>query len=386
MHIKVFLPLAIIVFLSLALRIYRLPELARISYDESRDLIAERQIITQHKITLIGPEMIIGSEKTFYFGPLHYYLMAPALHVSQYNPIGPSVWTAILGVFTTVVIYLMTRNVYAGLFYAVFPITVIFNRWSWNPNTVPLFIALSLFLLSKRKFILTGIFLGFAIQLHFTALLALALIVPYLISSKEKLKCYIYLFTGVVIGVSPLIMFDLRHDFYNFKNVMAVLQSSSSLGRGLSWHYFLWSFPFLSLVIARLNKSLGIVIVSVCFGISVWWLILQKPDIIRNPQTIAKISSIIASDQKKSVSNFNVATLTDADTRATSYRYFLDLYGLKPLSVLEYSVADHLYVISYDNPVQILYNQTYEVSSFHPKRVSKFWKFGNENIYRLERS
>ena len=91
-------------------------------------------------------------------------------------------------------------------------------------------------------------------------------------------------------------------------------------------------------------------------------------------------------DSWKSDLNFNVASFVDPDARATAYRYFLDLEGVSPLGVGQYGVSDHLYVISFDDSQKVLYNQTYEISSFAPKRVSKTWRYQGENIYRLERN
>lgn len=381
---KELLAIVLIIVFASFLRFYRLPELAKISYDEARDLIAARQIITRGKLTLIGPETTVGN-KTFYFGPLHYYLIAPALAIARFNPLGPIFLTAILGVITALLIYLTSRKISSGLFYAVFPLAVIFNRWAWNPNTIPLFIAIALYFLFRRKTILSGIFLGLATQLHFTAALSLLLILPYVFIKGGGKKSIIRLICGVIIGISPLIIFELRHNFFSIKNIFGLLVSPEASGRSLNWHYFIWSFPFLSLMVGSLNKYLRITIISVSLTISLFWLLSQKPDFARNPRTIEKIALLIATDQQTSQQNFNVATFTDSDTRATSYRYFLELKGTVPLDVLEYSVADHLYVISYDGPSKILYNKTYEISSFQPKRVSRFWTVGDENIYRLER-
>lgn len=378
--------LASIVIFSVALffRTYRLSELASINYDESRDFIAERQIILQKKLTLIGPETTVGG-KTFYFGTLHYYLMAPALLIARYNPLGPIYWTAILGVLTAVTIYFISRNLFSGLFYAVFPLAIIYNRGAWNPNTIPLFVALAILFLSRRKYILCGLFLGLAVQLHFTAGLAFLLLLPFAFINKGGLKTAIKLTFGLVLGISPLIFFDLRHNFLNFKSIFGAFQMTASSGRGLYWHYLLWSLPILSIAVSRIPKKVAIILILLSAGISLFWIVREKPITTQNPVTIEKISRIISDDQKNSNLNFNVASLVDPDARATSYRYFLGLQGVSPLGIGEYSVADHIYVVTFDDPKKVLYNKIYEVYAFAPKRVSKIWQVSGENIYRLER-
>ena len=382
MNKKIFLFLIIVI--SVFFRFFRVAELAKFNYDEARDSIIERKMIIDKKITLLGPETKIGN-KTIYFGPLHYYLMTPALGIINFNPLGPYFWTAALGVATTFFIYLLTRSLFSSAFYAVFPVAVIFNRWAWNPNTIPLFATLFLLFLFKRKFILSGLMFGLVIQLHFTAA-GLALVILYkLVTKKLNLHSLIKLLFGLSIGLAPMIIFDLRHDFLYIKSTLSLLNPDLSY-RGLNWHYFLWLIPIFAYWLKSWPRALAGAVIGIFFCTSLYWLIIQKPNPVMHPDTIKEISKIISKDQKKSDLNFNVASFVDPDARATAYRYFLDLEGVSPLGVGQYGVSDHLYVISFDDSQKVLYNQTYEISSFAPKRVSKTWRYQGENIYRLERN
>ena len=69
--------------------------------------------------------------------------MAPALAFSNFDPLGPYFLTAFIGGLTAVLLAKYFSPA-AGLFYAVFPIAVIYNRWAWNPNTIPFLIVISL--------------------------------------------------------------------------------------------------------------------------------------------------------------------------------------------------------------------------------------------------
>lgn len=384
MNKKIFLFLIIII--SIFLRFFRVEELAKFNYDEARDSIIERKMIIDKKITLLGPETKIG-DRTIYFGPLHYYLMVPALKIAGYNPLGPYLWTATLGIITTIFIYILTRNLFSTAFYAVFPIAVIFNRWAWNPNTIPLFAAICLFFLVRKKYFFSGIFLGLTIQLHITAA-ALFFGFIYFLSIQKQIsngKIWTKILLGTTIGLLPLIAFDLRHDFLYLRSFLALVGADSSY-RGLNWHYFLWFLPFVAFWLPKLPKAFVLMTISFSFIISLYYILILKPTPAMHPDTIKEISKIIAYDQKKSNLNFNVASFVDPDARATVYRYFLDLEGVSPMGVGQYGVSDHLYVISFDDSQKVLYNQTYEISSFAPKRVSKTWHYQGENVYRLERN
>lgn len=363
-----------ILLLSLALRLYRFNDLSSFGFDQARDAGIERQMILTGKPTLLGPQTLIG-DKTIYFGPWHYYLMAPALWLAHFDPVGPDLWTVVLGVATTAVIFAISGSALAALFYAVFPLAVIYNRFAWNPNTVPLFCALALLFFSRKRDFLAGLFFGLAVQLHPTALL---LVLFFL----RRFRWPIIL--GALVGLSPIIVFDFRHQFLYLHGYLSLFSANWAY-RGFNWHYFLWLLPGLSLWVGSLKPKLAAIIIFLAFAGTVFYLASQPAVFATSPATIKKVSSLIVSDQDNSALPFDVASFSDADTRATAYRYFLDLAGLTPLGVGEYSVADHIYVTSFAGPENVLYNKTYEVASFSPKKIIRIGQEGNLFLYRLEK-
>src|SRR5258708_1626561 len=145
--------------------------------DEGRDVLVAYNILHGH-FTLLGPTASVGG---FYFGPIYYYFMAPALLFANYNPVGPAIMIALIGIATVWLVYLFGKEFFsrgvgiiAALLYAISPLVVAYSRSSWNPNPVPFFALLVLWFvykgitrLSKKDFLLAGIFLGIAIELHF---------------------------------------------------------------------------------------------------------------------------------------------------------------------------------------------------------------------------
>lgn len=373
--------LALIFSLALFLRTFHLAELSHFNYDEARDAIAEKSILEGH-FTMLGPEVPFGN-KEMYFGPLHYYLMAPALKLFNFDPLGTYFWTAFLGAATTVIIYFATKSRLAAVFYAVFPLAVIYNRWAWNPNTIPFFGALCLLALVKKKYFFFGLFLGFAFQLHILAVFLGGALLLFL-----SRKSIIFSLAGFLVGISPMIIFDLRHGGFYFQHLLDIFNSGQAVfsHRGIEPHYFLWSIPLMALLISKIPKFWAVFIIAVSLSVTVYWLLSQKAETIKTPFSQRQIAQIIAGEEKGSNLNFNVAAFIAGEARATPLRYFLSLEKVNPLGIAEYSVADHLYVVTFEDKQNVLYNQTYEIASFVPTRVSQNWQISGANLYRLEKN
>ena len=208
--------------------------------DEGRDVIIVRRLFTELHPPLIGPGTSIGN---MYLGPLYYYMMAPALFLTAFSPVGPAVQIAILGVITVWFVWFAGREwfgktaglIAAGL-YAISPTVIVFSRSSWNPNIMPFFALLSIYSIWKvwkeHKFKwlpILGISFAFAIQSHYLAILLIPTIaIFYLLTfrnlrlvknSSLEIKNFLQkslfgflIFLGLM---SPLLFFDIRHNWMN---------------------------------------------------------------------------------------------------------------------------------------------------------------------------
>ena len=82
--------------------------------------------------------------------------MAPFLLLWRYDPVGPAIMVALLSVAT---VYMINRfgkewfgpmsGLIAASLYAVSPLVIAYSRSSWNPNPMPFFSLLILYLLYK---------------------------------------------------------------------------------------------------------------------------------------------------------------------------------------------------------------------------------------------
>jgi 4-amino-4-deoxy-L-arabinose transferase-like glycosyltransferase len=131
-------------------RLYKIADYMTFLGDEGRDVLVAYNIL-HGKLTLLGPTSSVGG---FFLGPIYYYFMAPFLLLFNFDPVGPAVGVAIIGVLTVLLLFFVCKYFFntrialvASLLYAVSPLVVAYSRSSWNPNPLPFFSLLTLFAL-----------------------------------------------------------------------------------------------------------------------------------------------------------------------------------------------------------------------------------------------
>ncbi|MBP8591007.1 glycosyltransferase family 39 protein [Candidatus Shapirobacteria bacterium] len=230
-------PLVLLIFLSFFLRFYKLEELTTFLDDQGRDVLKAAQIIKEKNLPFIGPMASIGN---VYLGPLYYWAIAPFLWLFNFNPVGPVVLVALLGVLTNILLFFFlwryfdkTSAFFASFLYALSPLILQNSRFSWNPNPVPFFTLLWFILMLKffdeekgRWLFGAGICLGILLQLHYvTGLLLIFTVIGFLFwlvkkSRRESfsasfLKPFGWLILGVIIPLIPFILFEFKNYFLN---------------------------------------------------------------------------------------------------------------------------------------------------------------------------
>lgn len=235
--------LLVILFLASFVRLYRISEYMTFLGDEGRDALVAKEIL-EGNLTLLGPRASAGD---FFLGPIYYYMIAPFLGIFNYDPVGPAVFVALIGIATVFLVWYFARKFFgdiAGLtaaaLYAASPVVIAFSRSSWNPNPVPFFsLALMLVLYFSVKSnnyklsFLVGILLGILLQLHYIAtfigvIILVFVIVGNFIEGKKAFlkKCliqYLSIFGGFVVGISPFLVFEIRHGFTNIKTILGFI-------------------------------------------------------------------------------------------------------------------------------------------------------------------
>lgn len=264
-----FWTLIIILLVASFVRLYRISDYMTFLSDEGRDVIIVRRFITQLHPPLIGPGTSVGN---MYLGPLYYYMMAPALLFANFSPVGPAVQIAILGVITVAFIWFVMREwfpakttgdvqgvtlnvgalVAAGL-YAISPTVIMFSRSSWNPNIMPFFSLLSIYSIWKvyesrgasREvgcWLMTlGVSFAFVLQSHYLGLLLIpTLFVFWMLTlikiRKDKpaktvfIRYSLFATSLFALLMSPLLFFDIRHNWQNYNAIKIFFTSSRDVG------------------------------------------------------------------------------------------------------------------------------------------------------------
>lgn len=249
-----------IISFGIFLRFYRFEEFVTFLGDQGRDAIIIKRIITGEHFPAIGPPSSVGQ---VYLGPFYYYFIAPWLLFFNFNPLGLAFGVCFFSSLFIIVNYLIVKELFdqktaliSSTLVAFSFVLIDLSRFSWNPNLLPLFSLINLYFFIKSLkthrwyyFGLTGAFLSFCLQLHYVFLFSLpGFFLIYLFSFKRNrvnLKTSILnfsiLLTAFFLSSSPLLIFDLRHNFLNTKNFLNLIsQSRSDLTQKIS--NFLESF------------------------------------------------------------------------------------------------------------------------------------------------
>lgn len=396
------LGLVFIIFLFLFLRLYKLEKALNFSSEQGLFLNKAVEIYKTGKQTLIGPPASIKStiSREFYHGPATYYLLLPPI-IMDGEPLTASFYFIFLNLLTLLIIFYITNKkfgfrsaILASFFFTTFPQLVTYTRFVWNPNFLPLLSSLVLLiLLSLNKnwpwgyWLLLGVILGIGLQFHYQAILLIFLCLSWLITKKIKLSKFNFICIGFLIGFSPLIIFELRHNFYNLNTLLLIFKTGTDKTLSeLPFYYFLAIMPFIIVFVSFFlnkififNKFIGLILII----IYIFWAIpqissytVQAPGMPKgwNYSGQKKAVKIILNENKN---NFNIANLLSGDTRAQDLRYLLILKGRQPMDVIDYPLADWLFVLSRYNGERTLKDPVWEIGSFQPAQVAKEWPIQN---------
>ncbi len=213
--------------------VWRLQESLLFVEDTARDTLAMLKLWQQKEITLIGPPISFGQYgiRTMFFGSLAYYIGLTGLLISSFNPLGAIYPNVLFFLMSIPVFYLFIKqltpdrsiNYGATVLYALSPITVYHARFFWNPNLIIPLSVLFWYLVLKKKsknnflrFFAAGIVGGLMTNLHYVSLLP-ALAYSLFLFWQKKIKPGFSLLAGFIVSSLPLILFELKNNFYLLK-------------------------------------------------------------------------------------------------------------------------------------------------------------------------
>jgi 4-amino-4-deoxy-L-arabinose transferase-like glycosyltransferase len=229
-------------------RLFNLSETAQFLGDQGRDALIISRIFLERDLVFIGPVTSVGN---MYLGPLYYYLMAPFLFLSYPSPLGPAYAVAVMSIAAVALMHLWGRRLIGRTGALIAMVLVAFSapiveysRFSWNPNPVPLVMIGLLYVTylawqkNSRYWILVCILLGVIIQLHYLTLVLFAGAgIVWLIATKQaqqRKKLTQHLGSSAAgaaaffLLLSPLILFDLKHQGLNARAFLEIFTSEKS--------------------------------------------------------------------------------------------------------------------------------------------------------------
>ena len=238
------LPLFSILCLGAYLRLYKISAYMTFLGDEGRDVLVVKQMIVDGKFTLLGPTASVGG---FFMGPIYYYFMAPFLWAWNLNPVGPAIMVALFGIATIFLVWKMGKElisnhagIIAALLYALSPLVISYSRSSWNPNIVPFFSLLMMYLLWRvidkqewKKLFWVGVCAGIGIQLHYTFLFLFGVVGVLMLCfgrSGKKIPFMLLGILGFIVGFSPFLAFEIRHSFMNTRAILDFVVGGKDTG------------------------------------------------------------------------------------------------------------------------------------------------------------
>lgn len=275
-----------IIIAAFFLRVFRIESLTEFLGDQGRTMLVMRDFLVDGIIPLAGPSTLSGHN----LGPLFYYLLIPG-YIG--GPVGMSVWMAILGVAAVLLLYETSRLMFglwparlSSLLWATSPLIVTSDRVIWEPNLVPLFAVLFIYLLyrahvssSRRIWAAIGAVVSILVQLHYPNILFAGLTGVYLLGSvgirrrsfSDAVQAGIWWIAGCLVFSLPFIVYEYTTGFADITGIGSIMLGGGSeipgkrvmLGHVVDYAFRVFgkSLPFMKLTFAPWLISAWIIFV-----------------------------------------------------------------------------------------------------------------------------
>lgn len=231
------LTLAGIILIAILTRFWRLSALFHWTLDEEFWAYTIHNIATGYHFPLIGGH-IAGTG--VYSGPLFVWLLAPWFFLTGSHPLAIAFLVSSVGVITTILIFYLLnlddrlQALLASLLYASSTLVTLYDRKFWNASATIILSVITLYLINQLRsrpslklvWILAFI-TSLATHAHATGFVLLLFVLfsfPIYRFSRRHLFHFIIVF---LILQTPLVLFDLRHNFTNTRALTAMFTQSS---------------------------------------------------------------------------------------------------------------------------------------------------------------
>ncbi|KKQ42867.1 MAG: hypothetical protein US60_C0011G0013 [Microgenomates group bacterium GW2011_GWC1_37_8] len=406
------LSLLLVIILGTLIRFYKFPQRINYGPEQAMSLIVSGNYIRE-KPSLLGQRYFRETSKgyTLFSGAIFNYSLVPLEYIFNHNIVPITAYFTILNILTGVILYFIVRKLinakvafFATLVFLFDPIMINHSLFLWNYNYLPLIFLVSLHLLylffSKKKIkyiFLLGILAGVGVSIQLLYIFPLFLLLVSVVFTERKLSHFITFIAGSIIGNLPMVLFDLRHDFYHIKTAYVYFYETILTGRGggVMYYHILYLWIIFAIVggyvlylIFNKNIYLGYITIFSYIYLSITSPYVNLQKAIGMPEGLAAVdvysaAQIIATDSE-SCGSFNVIEVIDFDTRAHVLRYPLIFkYGKTPLGYINYKEVECVYSLSEE---KYNYNEAdfWEINEIKPFSVEKIASLNkNYAVFKL---
>lgn len=264
--------LFLISLIAIFLRAYKIESLAIFLADQASDSTKVYEMI-KGRLTLLGPITSVGG---FFNGPIVYYLMFPFYFIFKGEPIAGTVFQTFLQIITIPLIFILgkklkneTVGLIASFLFAISPLMIDYSRAGFNAHPAILFSTLIIYVFlslinnfSVVKGIVLGILIGFILQMHYLSI-SIALFIffyPIMLDRKLlKIKYYLTIFLGIIVGLSPFLLFEIRHQFLNLNLLIKYILSNKPISWSISHSFNIWPVTISELLFGNYLISIAII-------------------------------------------------------------------------------------------------------------------------------
>lgn len=238
--------LGFILLIGLFFRTYQIVERFEFAHDGDLYSWIVKDIVVNHHPRLIGQ---LTSAEGIFIGPLFYYLLTPFFILTNMDPIGALIPITVLGILTIFSYYWTLSKIYpkevgliSSFLYAVLITTIGLDRWVVPTVTTSIwaiwyfFVLINIIRRNFRILPILGILIGLIWHIHIAlAPTLIAIPIAFLIAKKLPSKKQILLFLIIIfISLSPLFLFEGRHQFSQTKSLIRNFTANFGSGNTIS--------------------------------------------------------------------------------------------------------------------------------------------------------
>lgn len=389
-----------LVVLAFAVRLYDYPNRLIFGPEQAMSLITTGEMIKE-KFSLLGEAYIQRTTSTglyLFHSALFNYSLIPLEIIFKFDPLPITVFFTLLNIFTGLLLYFLVKKATNPLIAWFSTFLFLFNSkmihhslFIWTLNYLPLVGLLSLYFMwklfkNKKKLLpilILGILSGIGFGLQYIYLISAVFIFLYiLLFSRKKVLSSVLYFFGAAIGDFPMILFDLKHNFFHLSTLYQYFLDiqAHKISGFYTYYQFLNFWPLFVIIggicLTTIFKKSKLIAAALLFS---YILFNVKSPYVKifsgfsssneiSLQNLNHVADKIAQNTPPKI--FNVAVLLDFDTQAHPLRYILTFrHNLKPQAVEKYSDIQALYVLA-PSGYDIKQPRVWELQTFLPYKDS----------------